>query len=353
MLEKLWTSAHFSVGTNDSARAAPKATNTTALSRTKFRFTNPTNEETHLIIPNNNVKTEKITISLVGQIPVEMATEIEKAEPRDLIVVNSLPTIPLANAGDRNRGHNKRNRNKGTLMVKDNLSQKGMSGGGGGQTISDTAAKWDAIFHPSSTFEPAATCQVVVTEDTRAANLLTQKNNEIRTATLPNVYEPRPTLIRDSIAIKRSRDIDRYRVLYKVKYDNRKSRDSCITMDGSLSIRPPKTGLPRIKQLWHEFREKKQQLPVVHSVHRQTPKGQYFFWAGFACPIIWFVGSRCLAKNASTTDDIWRRRCGRAAVVTAVAFVCALIVVLITHPTIFAPRVSFKPPANTKVYGVD
>ncbi|KAH8552203.1 hypothetical protein BGW37DRAFT_490994 [Umbelopsis sp. PMI_123] len=203
---------------------------------------------------------------------------------------------------------------------------------------------WDNVFQASP---PAASNggNTTAVQDSKPA--------AIRTPTLPDVYAPRPSLIRDSVMVTRTKEIDRYRVLYKIKYDNRKSKDSWLTMDGRLSIRTSKTGIPRIKQRWHEYVDRKNQLPGVYVKQRKTPKGQYFFWSGFACPLIWVIGSWYLEKTPNSADDMWRRRCSRASMIAGVAIVCGLVVFFVLHPSIFVPRMSFKPPIGTKVYGVE
>ncbi|CAO3664306.1 unnamed protein product [Umbelopsis ramanniana] len=181
-------------------------------------------------------------------------------------------------------------------------------------------------------------------------------SDQIRTATLPHVNTSRPSLIRNSIMVPRTKDIDRYKVLYKIKYDSRKSRDSWLTLDGRLSIRNSKSGMPRVKQFWQGFKDSKStgQLPLAYVQQRRSQaKGQYFFWGGFACPIIWVIGAWYLEKTASSADDMWRRRCSRAAMLATVMSVCCLIVFFVVHPSIFVPRMSFKPPTGTTVFGLD
>jgi hypothetical protein len=182
-------------------------------------------------------------------------------------------------------------------------------------------------------------------------------SDQIRTATLPHVNTSRPSLIRNSEMVPRTKDIDRYRVLYKIKYDSRKSRDSWLTLDGRLSIRNSKSGMPRVKQFfWRGLKDSKStsQLPLAYVRQRRSQaKGQYFFWGGFACPIIWVIGAWYLEKTASSADDMWRRRCSRAAMLATVMTVCCLIVFFIVHPSIFVPRMSFKPPTGTTVFGLD
>jgi len=181
-------------------------------------------------------------------------------------------------------------------------------------------------------------------------------SDQIRTATLPHVNTSRPSLIRNSVEVPRTKDIDRYKVLYKIKYDSRKSRDSWLTFDGHLSIRNSKSGMHRVKHFWQGFQDSKgtSQLPLAYVRQRRSPaKGQYFFWGGFACPIIWVIGAWYLEKTASSADDMWRRRCSRAAMLATVMSVCCLIVFFVVHPSIFVPRMSFKPPTGTTVFGLD
>lgn len=354
MLENLWTSTPFGTGMNDSARKAPNITSVAALSQTKFLFAKRSNNRERSTNINGG-KAEKITVSLVdGKSAEDLTSKVDATNPRSFINSKPLPSIPLNNDAITNIDNSAIDNDR-TLTEKKSKSGRisdEMTSGHDVFTTSDLGLEWDTLFHPSSTFETSA-CQPFVAKITDVTNPITQKNGEIQIASLPNVYEPRSSPVRDSVAIKPSRDIDRYRILYKIKYDNRKSRDSCITIDGGLSIRPPKTSLTGMKVLWGEYRDKKQQLPVVCATNPPTPKGQYFFWAGFVCPIIWFVGSRYLPRDSTAADVLWRKRCNRAFVAAAVALTCALIVVFITHPKIFTPRVSINPPMGTTVYKVD
>jgi hypothetical protein len=295
---------------------------------------------------NSNGKTEKISVQLVeeddGQESV-LNDMVEGDFSHIKVDEDDLPALPLS-------------------PVEEVSSVSSESPTDGENALSSEVHSEKEPIHPSewvvaqldSVIEPCPPAALACYSQGAAVQNI--KSDKIRTATLPHVSTGRPSMIRNSVMVPRTKDIDRYKVLYKIKYDIRKSRDSWLTMDGRMSTRNSKSGMPGVKQFWHDFKEGKgsDQLPLVYVRQRRNQaKGQYFFWGGFACPIIWVIGAWYLEKTASSADDMWRRRCSRASMLTTVLIVCCLIVFFVVHPSIFVPRKSFKPPAGTTVFGLD
>ncbi|KAI9281224.1 hypothetical protein BC943DRAFT_329970 [Umbelopsis sp. AD052] len=289
-----------------------------------------------------NIKTEKISVQLVEEDDDQDSVFLDMEEEFSPINVEErdLPPLPLSPAEEESSAPSHYSPMDIEILTHVDKEQKAIN------ASEWVVAQWDSVIQPS----PPAALACCSPDEIHSIT-----SDKIRTATLPHLGTPRPSLIRDSVVVPRTKDIDRYRILYKIKYDNRKSKDSWLTMDGRISTRLSRSGMPLVKQFWHGFKEGKgsnSQLPFVRQ-RRNRAKGQYFFWAGFACPIIWVIGTWYLEKTASSADDLWRRRCSRAAMLTTVLAVCCLIVFFVVHPSIFVPRMSFKPPVGTTVVGLD
>jgi hypothetical protein len=164
-----------------------------------------------------------------------------------------------------------------------------------------------------------------------------------RCASDPTINKPKPVIVRDTTAFKDT--LERYRILQKIKYNNRKSRDGLITSHNRYTLPGRSIGFPRMRQIF-DYKEK-YELPPPVVARAENSKGPYFFYAGFFCPVIWIIGSHYLSKNSATLDDPWRRRCKIASITSAVVLTSALILILVTHPNIFGPRNSFQLPQGT------
>ncbi|KAI8580216.1 hypothetical protein K450DRAFT_271321 [Umbelopsis ramanniana AG] len=338
MLETLWTLTGLVIST-PGQKELPKSIVTKALNDKILRL--PVIKEEYTTDNTSNIKTEKISVQLVEEDDSQDSVFLDIEEEHSQIHAEEkdLPALPLSPAEEEE-----------SPASSDDLVDIETLPHGEDHTEEEkiNASQWDSVIQPCPP-TALATCS--------PDEVQTITSDKIRTATLPHVCNPRPSLIRDSVVVPRTKDIDRYKILYKIKYDNRKSRDSWLTMDGRMSIRNSRSGMPRVKQMWHEFREGKSssgQLPLVYARQRRSQaKGHYFFWGGFVCPIIWVIGAWYLEKTASSADDKWRRRCSRAAMLTTVLSVCCLLVFFVVHPSIFVPRMSFKPPTGTTVFGSD
>lgn len=164
-----------------------------------------------------------------------------------------------------------------------------------------------------------------------------------RCASDPTINKPKPVIVRDTTAFKDT--LERYRILQKIKYNNRKSRDGLLTSHQRYTIASPSIGFPRMKQIFDC--EEKYELPPPNVTRTENSKGPYFFYAGFFCPFIWIIGSHYLSKSTTTWDDPWRRRCKIASIISAVVLTSALVLILATHPNMFGPRNSFQLPQGT------
>ncbi|KAJ2961316.1 hypothetical protein NQZ79_g3431 [Umbelopsis isabellina] len=164
-----------------------------------------------------------------------------------------------------------------------------------------------------------------------------------RCASDPTINKPKPVIVRDTTAFKDT--LERYRILQKIKYNNRKSRDGLLSSQNRYIIASPSIGFPRMRQIFDC--EEKYELPPPNVARTENSKGPYFFYAGFFCPVIWIIGSHYLSKTTTTWDDPWRRRCKIASIISAVVLTSALVLILVTHPNMFGPRNSFQLPQGT------
>lgn len=355
MLETLWTLTGLTVPSPEQ-NELPKTMVIKSLNDNKM--TSAVVKEDRAAENNSNGNTEKISVQLVEEENDQESIffDVEKEFSQIKVVEEDLPPLPLSPTEEEecSVASGSPTEEVNPMDIIDIDSEDHMEGVDTQEekepnTPSEwVVTQWDAVIQPCP---PAALacCSSDAVDHTGS--------DQVRTATLPIINTSRPSLIRNSVMLPRTKDIDRYKVLYKIKYDSRKSRDSWLTMDGRLSIRNSKSGMLGVKQFfWQGFKDSKStsQLPLAYVRQRRSQaKGQYFFWGGFACPIIWVIGAWYLEKTTSSADDMWRRRCSRAAMLATVVSVCCLIVFFVLHPSIFVPRMSFKPPAGTTVFELD
>ncbi|OZJ04621.1 hypothetical protein BZG36_02040 [Bifiguratus adelaidae] len=137
-------------------------------------------------------------------------------------------------------------------------------------------------------------------------------------------------------------DYDPYHVLYKIKFDQRCSRETQISADDLSVISVPTREQATLNTCQAEPRRKTsvrfKLYRAAHHSHKwmqQAPRGQLLFYVGFLFPPAWIIGSHLKGQLATEEDAFWKRRCRWAMTISFVVLACILVVVFILHQSIF------------------